>query len=56
MHNQTHDISLELIQSTLDESFVDASDRLHTLISIKVKEQIDQLRESVAESMYKKKV
>lgn len=51
MKTNTHDLALELIQSTLDESFIDANDKLHNLMAIKAKESLDDLKESVASKL-----
>lgn len=55
MTTNTHDTALELINSTLTESFVDANNSLHTLMAIKVKERLDEMRETIATSLYEKK-
>lgn len=51
MNTQTHDIALELIQSTLDESFVDANNSLHQLMAIKAQEKLNEMREDIASNL-----
>ena len=48
----TKEITLEMIQATLDESFVDAHERINTLFSVKVKEELDSQREQIATNLY----
>lgn len=48
----TKEIILGTVQSILDESFVDAGEQLHTLLNIRVKNQLDTLRESIASTLY----
>ena len=50
-----HDLSMGLIQDVLDESFVDAADKLHTLLSTEVTKQLNELKESVAAELYQVK-
>lgn len=47
----THDIALELIQSTLDESFVDANNSLHQLMAIRAQEKLNEMREEIASNL-----
>lgn len=54
MNINTHDLTLELIQSTLDESFVDANQSFHTLMATKVKNQLDEKRQEIASDLITK--
>jgi 3-oxoacyl-ACP reductase-like protein len=58
-NNTTNDLAMDLITATLDESFVDANDKLHSLIAIKAKSALDDMKESIASDLMdvvKKKV
>lgn len=46
------EITLELVQATLDESFIDAADSIHKLFSISVKDHLETMREDIATAMF----